>query len=132
MGSGISVFTVNGGSGSGTYTTWSIIGISAQVPTGYHFTSWGSSGIGWVGSYTSANSSVQLYSDTCSVTAHWDINYYDVHFHAGVGGTISGNETQSIAYGGNSAYVTAVANAGYHTSLNGAMVTQMPIVEKLV
>ncbi len=48
-----------------------------------------------------------------TVTANFAIDTYTLSYSAGVGGTLSGETTQTVNYGSNGTAVTAVPNTGY-------------------
>jgi len=90
--------TVNYG-GNGTEVT-------AVPDIGYHFVNW------------SDNSTANPRTDTnvtqdISVTAYFS-NAYTLKYTAGSGGSISGNTSQTVNYGGNGTAVTAEPATGYH------------------
>jgi hypothetical protein len=109
--------TVYGGSGSGAYEDYSYVNIAANVPTGYHFVSWGSLSNVIVDNIYSASTFLQIdghyMASTASVGADWEINTYTIQYNAGSHGSITGNSTQAIDYGGNGDTVTAVPDSGY-------------------
>ena len=76
---------------------------------GYHFVSW-SDGV-LTATRTDANVTANH-----SVTANFALNQYTLTYNAGVGGSISGDASQTVGYGDSGSAVTAVPNsgAGYH------------------
>lgn len=53
-------------------------------------------------------------TQNCAVTASFAINTYTLSYSAGPNGSITGNTSQSVDYGGSGTQVTAVADTGYH------------------
>lgn len=103
-------------------TNGSIVGDNPQtIPAGtsgtevvatpdahYHFVSWSD------GSTVAARTDEEIVTDT-TFTASFAIDTYTLNYTAGVGGTISGSTTQTVAYGGSGTQVTAVANRRHST-----------------
>lgn len=80
--------------------------VTAVPTTGYHFTTW--SDASTANPRTDTNASANI-----SVTASFAINNYLLTYTAGVGGTLSGSSTQSIAHGSSGSAISAVPNSGY-------------------
>ncbi|MBE7436701.1 MAG: DUF4082 domain-containing protein [Anaerolineales bacterium] len=49
-----------------------------------------------------------------ALTAQWTVNQYTLAYTAGTGGTLTGEASQVVNYGGNGTLVTAVPNTGYY------------------
>jgi hypothetical protein len=109
-----SSFTVYGGSGSGVYTSYTTVNISAEVPAGNTFTSWGDEYLCNVSGIDLPSAHAYIWGPNPRCSAHWTVNYYNLGYVAGTGGTISGSSSQSVAYGSSGSSVTAVPNTGYH------------------
>ncbi len=84
--------------------------VTAVPEAGYHFVRWTGTG-----SFTSTANPLTLtgVTDDDTVTAHFAIIDYTVTFIASQGGSIGGQASQSVEYGGNSVAVTAVPASGY-------------------
>ena len=91
--------TVNYG-GDGTAVT-------AVADTGYHFVKWSDDSTANPRTDTNVTANV-------SVTANFAINTFSLSYTAGAGGTLTGNTSQTVNYGGDGTAVTAVADTGYH------------------
>ena len=80
--------------------------VTAVPATGYHFT-------GWSGDYVGNENPLVLSNATTDmdITANFAINQYTVTFVEGPNGSITGNEIQTVSYGGNCTAVTAVPNS---------------------
>jgi uncharacterized repeat protein (TIGR02543 family) len=82
------------------------------VPAGnYQFDKWTLNG-----NLYSATNPLTVTNVTADMTinANFTLNPYTVIFQAGTGGTLTGQTTQYVEYGGSGTAVTAVANSGYH------------------
>ena len=97
--SGASPQTVNHGS-DGTLVT-------ALPGVGYHFTNW-SDGI-----LTAARTDTNV-TDDITVTANFAIDTFTLTYAAGDHGSITGDTSQTVDYGGDGTQVTAVPATGYH------------------
>lgn len=80
--------------------------VTAVPDIGYHFVSW-SDGI-TARSRNDGNASADMH-----VLARFEADRYALTYSAGVGGTVSGSGSQSVAFGGSGSTVTAVPSAGY-------------------
>jgi len=112
-------FAVSSGYGSGNYATGSLVNIIAYAPNpGSYF-------VGWSGaincsalSPSSANTYAQLSTNPAVIGAYIQATYaliqYSLTYGVSGDGYISGDDSQSVAYGGDGTEVTAVANAGSH------------------
>jgi len=84
--------------------------IAAGANTGYNFVNWTViSGNPAIEDPTDFNTKVTLTTGDAEVQANFAIQTYTVTFTEGSGGTISGTKVQTVAYGGSSTEVTAVA-----------------------
>ncbi len=79
--------------------------VTAVPNTGYHFTQWSD------GVLTASRTDLNVTTDI-SVTASFAINTYTLTYNAGANGTISGNSTQTVNFGGSGSAVTAAPNTG--------------------
>ena len=112
-------FTVGQGTGSGNYATGSAVAIRAYTPaTGYRFSYWGSAYHCSVASSGSANTTAYLTTNPAYLDAYIYAYFvkitYSLTYSAGAGGSISGNDSQTVEHGASGSEVTAVAGAGYH------------------
>ncbi|MDD4804465.1 MAG: InlB B-repeat-containing protein, partial [Candidatus Pacebacteria bacterium] len=113
-----------GSNGSITGTTSQLVstgGSSTEViatpNTGYHFVSWND------GVLTANRTDTNVLSSQ-SYTASFEINTYTVNYSAGENGSITGDTSQTISYGGFTSGVTAIPNTGYHfTSWSDGVLT---------
>ncbi len=81
--------------------------------TGYHIASvTGTCG----GTLSNAAYTTDPVESDCTVTASFEPDTFSVDFFAGTGGTIEGETSQTVEYGGSTTEVTAVADAGYEFS----------------
>jgi hypothetical protein len=113
----LGVLTVNGGTGSGTYTIGDFADIYATPGPGYTFDHWGD--LVWVicDDVNAASTFVQIGWTTCSITAYFTNIDYTLDYVAGTGGSITGDTHQDgLHYGDSGTEVTAVAD-GTHTFL---------------
>lgn len=81
--------------------------VTAVPNTGYHFTSWND------GVLTASRIDSNVLTNA-SYTANFSINTYTATYTAGSNGSVSGNTSQIVNYGGNGTEVTAIPNTGYH------------------
>ena len=91
--------TVNHGSDGSTVT--------AEPETGYHFVQW-SDGV------TTASRTENSVTKSIDVTATFEINAYTLEYAAGANGSVSGDTSQTVDYGGDGTEVTAEPDTGYH------------------
>lgn len=83
--------------------------VTAVPNAGYTFTNWTSV------AFTTTNASLLTVSNVTqnlTITANFTQQTFTVTFLTGAGGSISGSTTQTVAYNGSTAAVTAVPNAG--------------------
>ncbi len=85
--------------------------VDPKASIGYHFK-------GWSGDHTGSEDPLKITNVTSDLTiyANFAIDTFTVTFIAGPYGSIIGNKTQRITYGGNCTQVTAKGNTGYHFS----------------
>ena len=81
--------------------------MTAVPDAGYHFVEWSDD------SSDNPRTDNNVTADI-SVTASFAINTYTLTYTAGDHGSISGNSSQTVSYGGNGTAVTAVPDTGYH------------------
>ena len=81
--------------------------VTAVPDTGYHFVEWSDG----VEDATRTDTDV---SGDISVTAEFAIDWFDLTYEAGPGGSIGGYPSQSVAYGDDGMEATAIPDAGYH------------------
>jgi len=83
--------------------------VTAEPNTGYHFDDWS-------GDYTSTENPLTITNVTSdmNISANFAINTYTVDFTSGGNGSITGEVSQTVDYGGTSNAVTAVPATGYH------------------
>jgi hypothetical protein len=101
-----------GGTISGTASQTVTVGgsgteVTAVAGAGYHFVRWSD------GVTTAARTDHDVTVDVL-VSASFAINTYQLHYSAGVGGTISGTASQTVNHGGSGTAVTALPSTGYH------------------
>ncbi len=84
--------------------------VTAVPNTGYSFANWTGGGF----TTSTANPlTVPNVTSNLTVTANFVPQTFTVTFQAGTGGTVTGTATQTVAYGGSTASVSAVPNTGY-------------------
>ncbi len=81
--------------------------VGAVANTGYHFVNWSD------GSTVNPRTDTNVTADV-AVTANFAINTFTLSYAAGAGGTLTGETTQTVNYGGDGTAVTAVPDTGYH------------------
>ena len=81
--------------------------VTAVPNTGYSFVDWSD------GSTANPRTDTNVTANI-TVTANFAINTYTLTYTAGTGGTLTGDTTQTVNYGGSGTSVTAVPNTGYH------------------
>jgi hypothetical protein len=84
--------------------------VTAHAPAGHHFVNWtyGES------SSTSNPLSLSPITGSITVTAHFAPDTYALTYSAGAHGSLTGNASQSVDFGGSGTAVTAVPAPGYH------------------
>jgi hypothetical protein len=82
--------------------------LTASAAIGWHFVDWSGDASG------SANPVTVTMDADKTVTATFAINTFTLTYGAGLGGTLSGDASQTVGYGGSGTAVTAVPNTGYH------------------
>ncbi len=82
--------------------------------TGYKFVNYTNNGGSADVNTNYTEVSVSHVKGNITITANFSLLTYTVHYVAGAGGTISGNDNQMVSYGGATVAVTAVPNTGYH------------------
>ena len=75
--------------------------------TGYHFVEWSD------GSSANPRTDTNVTANV-SVMANFAVNTFTLGYTAGAGGTLTGNASQTVNYGGDGTAVTAVPDLGYH------------------
>jgi len=81
--------------------------VTANPNPGYHFTGWSD------GVLTAARIDSGVGADLF-VSAGFAIDTYQLHFSVAAHGTLSGDASQTVSYGGSGSTVNAVADDGYH------------------
>ena len=81
--------------------------VTAVPGTGYHFVEWSDDSTDNPRTDTGVTGNI-------TVEASFAINTYTLTYTAGAHGSISGNSSQTVDYGGNGSAVTAVPGTGYH------------------
>ncbi|MDO9086866.1 MAG: InlB B-repeat-containing protein, partial [Anaerolineaceae bacterium] len=81
--------------------------VTAVPNTGYHFVNWSD------GSTANPRTDTNVTANI-TVIVNFAINTYTLTYTAGTGGTLTGDTTQTVNYGGSGTPVTAVPNTGYH------------------
>ncbi len=81
--------------------------VEAVPDTGYRFAAWSD------GVTDNPRRDINVTGDI-SVTAQFEIDTYTLQYTAGTNGSISGDVTQSVSYGGDGTQVEAVPDTGYH------------------
>ncbi|MDD5063489.1 MAG: glycoside hydrolase family 88 protein [Phycisphaerae bacterium] len=103
------------GIGDFDYTNGTNASIVASANANYHFVNWTGTAVtaGKVASPTSASTTV-LMDASYNVVANFAIDTFTLDYAAGAGGSLTGDTSQVVNYGGNGTAVTAVHNIGYH------------------
>ncbi|MBK8150282.1 MAG: InlB B-repeat-containing protein [Acidobacteria bacterium] len=110
-------FNGNGSDGGATasqtnnYNTVAALTSNGFTRTGYTFAGWntlaGGGGTAYAdGANYTFTADIQLY-------AQWTIITYTLNYAAGANGSLTGNTSQNVTYGGNGTAVTAVPDSGY-------------------
>lgn len=81
--------------------------VTAVAETGYHFVDWSDGRTDNPRTDTAVTAPV-------NVTANFEINLYSLAYTAGEHGSVSGDLSQTVSYGGNGTAVTAEPATGYH------------------
>ncbi len=81
--------------------------VTAVPDTGYHFVNWSD------GSTANPRTDTNVTADV-AVTANFAINTFSLSYTAGANGSLTGETSQTVNYGGDGTAVEAVANTGYH------------------
>ena len=81
--------------------------VTAVPDTGYHFVEWSDT------STENPRTDVNIIADI-NVTANFAIDTFALEYTANPGGTLSGDTSQVVVYGGNGTAVTVVPDTGYH------------------
>ncbi len=104
----------SGGNGSVTGNTSQTVNygengtpVTAVPNVGYHFVNWSDA------STDNPRTDMNVMANI-SVTANFAINTYTLDYASGGNGSVTGNTSQTVNYGGNGTPVTAVPNTGYH------------------
>jgi hypothetical protein len=75
--------------------------------TGYHFVDWSD------GSTANPRTDTNVTANV-DVTASFALDTFTLNYAAGAGGSLTGDTSQEVAYGGDGTAVTAVPDTGYH------------------
>lgn len=86
--------------------------ITATPDLHYHFTDW-SGDVSTVADVNAANTTVDM-GGNYTITANFAIDAYTLLYSAGANGSLTGNDSQYVPYGGNGTEVTAVPDPCYH------------------
>ena len=81
--------------------------VTAVPDVGYHFVNWSDSSTANPRTDTNVTANVD-------VTANFAINTYTLDYAAGTHGSLTGDTSQTVDYGGDGTAVTAVPDMGYH------------------
>ena len=113
--------TVNAGTGGtitapatspATYDYGEAATITASPNAGYHFVNW-TGDVSTVANVDAASTTVTMNSNY-TIAANFAINTYTLDYAAGAHGSLTGDTSQTVAYGGDGTAVTAVPDVGYH------------------
>jgi hypothetical protein len=99
------------GEGDFNYIANKVVTITATASTGYHFSIW-SGDINSVNDINVASTTIIITAD-CNVKANFAINEYTLTYTAGTGGSITGDLSQGVSYGGNGTEVNAIPSEDY-------------------
>lgn len=106
-------YAVDGGNGSITGDLSQTVNhgangtpVTAEPAPNYHF-------VGWSDEYQGANRTDLAVTGNINVTATFAIDTFDLTYVAGEGGSITGDNPQTVNYGGDGTEVTAVPDAHY-------------------
>ncbi|MBK8811285.1 MAG: InlB B-repeat-containing protein [Acidobacteria bacterium] len=110
-------FNGNGSDGGATalqtnnYNTVAALTSNGFTRTGYTFAGWNTLAGGGGTAYADGAN----YTFTADITlyAQWTINTYTLNYAAGANGSLTGNTSQNVNYGGSGTAVTAVPDSGY-------------------
>ncbi|MHC4855525.1 MAG: M6 family metalloprotease domain-containing protein, partial [Planctomycetota bacterium] len=103
------------GEGAFQYDQGTVVDVNAVPELHYHFVNWTGTAVdaGKVANPASAATTVTVDSDY-TIQANFAIDTFTLDYAAGPFGTLTGDTSQVVAYGGSGTAVTAVPDTGYH------------------
>jgi hypothetical protein len=103
------------GEGTFQYDSGSAVNLDAAADPTYHFVNWTGTAVdaGKVANPSSVATTVTIDSDY-TVKANFAIDTFTLEYATGTGGTLSGDISQVVAYGGDGTAVTATPDTDYH------------------
>jgi uncharacterized repeat protein (TIGR02543 family) len=92
--------------------TVTVLNQGTLAKAGYTFVGWNTVADG-SGTARTADSTFSI-NEPHTLYAQWSINHYTITYHASGGGSLEGETSQTVIYGGTATEVTAVSAPGYH------------------